>query len=474
MIKGFYRWLKKRYRNFLRWWLRRWQRNRYRQRHLLKKTELPKASKAEALKELQQKQAVSNTSSTKVNQGITGDHNIAFGTTPGVVNINQYSSDRASRVGKPLQMPPLPDYFVARPEHQRAVKDLLLTADNATPGTLVVSAIYGLGGIGKSVLVAALAHDPDIQERFFDGILWATLGQEPDILSFLSGWIQALGDRDYKPTSVDAASMHMRSLLYDKQILLVVDDAWNSDHIEPFLCGGKACRILVTTREAEVPGAKRYDLEEMTPEQSLSLLTKKYPGCVTDRDRQQAKALAQAVGNLPLALELAAAQLTDGVTFTELLDDLEAEVARLEALDRPGVELSNKQRKNLSLLASLNLSLQRLSPDQQRLFAWLGILPEDVLIANDVAAMVWDVSPKQAGTTLRFLKSRALLLAGARQPGQPFTYRLHDLMHDMAKRLLTSTSTADHDLPGLGAHPAVGGVGKKRGCRENSHCTQHK
>jgi hypothetical protein len=387
----------------------------------------------------------------QVDQGITGDRNIAFGTAPGVVNINQYNNDRPSRAGKPFQMPPLPDYFVARPEQQQEVKSLLLAADNATPGTLVVSAIYGLGGIGKSVLAAALAHDPDVQDRFADGILWATLGQEPDILSFLSGWIQALGDRDYKPTSVDAASMHLGSLLYDKQVLLVVDDAWNPDHVEPFRIGGKGCRVLVTTREADVSGAKRYDLEEMTSEQSLSLLTQKYPGCVTDKDRQQAIALAQAVGNLPLALELAAAQLTDGVTFAELLEDLQAEVSRLEALDRPGAELSQKQHKKLSLLASLNLSLQRLSPDQQRQFAWLGVLPEDVLITEAVAATVWELTPQQARTTLRFLRSRALLLAGAQQPGQKLSYRLHDLMHDLAKRMLTSHSApqSETELPGL-------------------------
>jgi hypothetical protein len=167
--------------------------------------------------------------------------------------------ERTVRVYRPLQMPPLPDYFVARPEHEQAVKSLLLAPDNTTPGTLVVSAIYGLGGIGKSVLAAALAHCSDVQDRFADGILWATLGQEPDLLSFLSGWIQALGDRDYKPTSVDAASMHLRSLLYNKRVLLVVDDAWNPDHVEAFRIGGTGCRVLVTTREAEVSGAKRYD-----------------------------------------------------------------------------------------------------------------------------------------------------------------------------------------------------------------------
>ncbi|WP_250565855.1 caspase family protein, partial [Adonisia turfae] len=151
----------------------------------------------------------------------------------------------------PLQMPPLPDHFVERPEHQREVKQQLLCEETKV-GTLVVSAIYGLGGIGKSVLASKLAHDKEIQCRFSDGILWATLGQNPDILPLLSGWIQALGDHDYKPTAIESASNHLRTLLYDKHILLVVDDVWNPAHLDPFRVGGGGCCVLVTTREARI------------------------------------------------------------------------------------------------------------------------------------------------------------------------------------------------------------------------------
>ncbi|MBW4542288.1 MAG: hypothetical protein KME43_24595, partial [Myxacorys chilensis ATA2-1-KO14] len=363
---------------------------------------------------------------------------------------HQYASERRS-FGKPLQMPPLPDYFVERPEHQQCVKSLLLQNDPNAPATLVVSAIYGLGGIGKSVLAAWLAHDAEIRTRFCDGVLWATLGQEPDILSFLSDWIQALGDRDYKPTTVASASSQLRTLLYDKRVLLVVDDAWNPEHVEPFRVGRAGCRVLVTTREAVIADAKRYDLEAMTAAQSLELLTKKYPGKLIAQEQQQAAQLAEEVGHLPLALELAAAQIEDGVTFSELLEDLQAETARLEALDRP-VEVSAAYRKRYSLLASLNLSVQRLSPEQQRQFAWLGILPEDVLMTEQVAATLWKLTARQAGAALRILRTRALLLAGAQQVGQKSTYRIHDLMHDLAKRLLTGSPSpeSEQDLPGLG------------------------
>ncbi len=101
--------------------------------------------------------------------------------------------------GTPCQAPVVPRYFVPRPKVSQKLMEYLTT--DAPAGALVVSAVHGLGGIGKTTLVAALAHDPAVQTRFPDGILWVTLGQQPDVLSFLSGWIQALGDRDFHPTA---------------------------------------------------------------------------------------------------------------------------------------------------------------------------------------------------------------------------------------------------------------------------------
>jgi hypothetical protein len=310
------------------------------------------------------------------------------------ININ---NGRYPKTGVPFQAPPLPRPYIDRPEIRAEVKAKLLAEEETTPGTLVVSAIYGLGGIGKSVLATVLAHDEQVQARFPDGILWATLGQQPDILPFLSGWIQALGDYDYKPTTNDAASMHLRTLLYNKQALIVVDDVWNADHMEPFRIGGRGCRVLVTTREARIPDADRYDMDVMTSEQSLGLLLQKAQ-CLqlTQTEQQQAAALAKEVGYLPLALELAGAQIADGVLWAELLEDLRAEVVRLESLDDPAAEQASaeKNRKRLSLLASFNLSLRPLSPEQLQQFAWLGVLPEDVMITQAMAATLWDVTPR--------------------------------------------------------------------------------
>ncbi|NEO18480.1 MAG: hypothetical protein F6K53_14480 [Moorea sp. SIO4A1] len=313
----------------------------------------------------------------------------------------------------------------------------MLSQETARAGTLVVSAIYGLGGIGKSTITAALAHDSEVQSHFPDGIFWATLGQQPDILSFLSTWIQALGDYDFKAINIDSASLQLRTLLSDKKALLVVDDVWHPDHVEPFRVVGGGCRVLVTTREAPVNGAIRYDLDVMTLNQSLELLTACFNNELTNQELNYAEILAKTVGYLPLALELAAAQVRDGFSWEELLDELQAEIADLEALDRLEAEEepNDAKRKNYSLVASFNLSLKRLSPERLKKFAWLGVLPEDVTITETMATTLWNCNSVKAKKTLRYLRQKALLLPGVSSTKKT-NYRLHDLLHDLARNLL--------------------------------------
>jgi hypothetical protein len=351
------------------------------------------------------------------------------------------------------QAPPKPSYFVERPEVSIELKKLLLSATTEKTGTLVISAIYGLGGIGKSTLAAALAQDQAVQAYFPDGIFWATLGQQPDILSFLYGWIQALGDYDFKPMSVDAASLHLRTLLADKKALLVVDDLWNVEDIDPFRVAVNHCKLLVTTREVPVKGAIRYDLDVMTESQSLALLKGYLKHELNLADQKQAKILAKIVGYLPLALELTAAQIEDGIPWAELIEDLRAEIANLEILDRleAGDTANEEKRKHYSLIACFNLSLKRLNGQRLRQFSWLGVLPDDVTITEKMAATLWDCQVREARQTLRYLRGKALLLTGVSSELLT-SYRVHDLLHYLARNLILASPhpETDYQLPGLG------------------------
>ncbi|MEH2153468.1 NB-ARC domain-containing protein, partial [Nostoc sp.] len=356
-----------------------------------------------------------------------------------------------------FQAPPLPTYFVERPEYSDDLKTRLLNDSSSDSRTLVITAIHGLGSVGKSTLAAALAHNAEIQSRFCDGILWATLGQEPNVLALLSGWVQALGDYSFKPTSVEATSTHLRTLLYDKAVLLVVDDAWNTEDARAFNFGGARCQVLVTTREghiADALAANTYSLDIMKPDQAMELLTKKLRREITGTERHSAENLAKGVGYLPLALELAAAEVACGTTWDELLADIQQEIARLTSFDRPEAEeiTDEASLKRLSLTASLNLSVKRMPLEKQQHFSWLGVLPEDVNINKMMAATLWQMDKRDAAKMLQYLRNKALLLTGVPLADGMPTYRLHDLFHDLACNLLTAPSEPKRpgDLAGLG------------------------
>ena len=100
-----------------------------------------------------------------------GDEAVQIGQIGSLGTLNL--STHRTPGGIPFQAPPLPSHFVDRPEVSQELKKRLLADSSNHSGTLVISAIQGLGGIGKTILAQALAHDSEVQKRFCDGILWA-------------------------------------------------------------------------------------------------------------------------------------------------------------------------------------------------------------------------------------------------------------------------------------------------------------
>ena len=348
----------------------------------------------------------------------------------------------------PFPIVRLPDNYVKRPEALKAVKELLLAEDGQT---LVVSAIAGLGGLGKSVLAIALVRDQEVQSRFADGILWVTLGQNPDLQTLLGDWIRQLDkSRDaYSANTKEAASQYLYNLLAEKQMLLVVDDVWNANHADWFRVGGDRCRMLVTTREAQIEGAKSFPLALMTEDEAVELVRGKLKGQWQASDEAEVKAFAKVLGYLPLALDLAANQVRDGLGWADLRCEFEAErrsvalgmgrrssVLKLLDSSEKWDDLDATEQRKYSLQACFNLSLKRLTPEQLQQFAWLGILPEDVNLNQQVAAVLWGLRSVEAKRLLVLLRNRSFLTDSVSTLEEEPTYRIHDLMHDMARSLI--------------------------------------
>ena len=133
---------------------------------------------------------------------------------------------------------------------------MLLDRDRMNP-LAITTALQGAGGFGKTTLAAAICHDDDVITAFDDGILWATLGERPNVQQELTRLYAALtGER---PAFVDAedAAIELAARLEDKNCLIVIDDVWDPNDAKPFLRGGQFVRP--PDHHAPPPGGHRRE-----------------------------------------------------------------------------------------------------------------------------------------------------------------------------------------------------------------------
>ena len=219
--------------------------------------------------------------------------------------IPTYLPSPPSPILDPAIPPPLGHSLVGRDDLFRQLKQRLLSES-----PVALSAINGLPGVGKTALATALAHDDELQASFADGVLWAGLGYEPDVLGLLSHWGTLLqcapADLTQRgQTTAWATSIH--AAIGQRRMLLIIDDAWQITQALVFQVGGPHCAHLLTTRFPEI--ARRFSAEgtivvrELDDTDGRRLLLRLAPE-VVQAEPQEAQALVAAVGGLPLALTL--------------------------------------------------------------------------------------------------------------------------------------------------------------------------
>jgi len=214
-----------------------------------------------------------------------------------------------------IDVPSMPSHFIGR---DAIVADL---SARLTAGGSVALSAEGKPGVDKTTLAVALAHHREVLTHFSDGVLWAGLGPQPDLPSRLARWADALGvDVSDRPT-VAARAQAVRNAIGHRKLLLVIDDAWQSEAAQHLRCGGPNCAHLLTSRDQRLAFAfagRSERVEELTPADALELLRRLAPKAVAV-DEAQAKGLLAAVGYLPLAVELLGGYLAAGASahFTE-------------------------------------------------------------------------------------------------------------------------------------------------------------
>ena len=338
---------------------------------------------------------------------------------------------------KPRQLPAPARHFAGRASELSALTALLEGAAWEAPGTVVISAIGGTAGVGKTALAVHWAHQ--VASRFPDGQLYVNLrGFDPSgnpvapadaVRRFLDALCVPVRQI---PSSPEAQQDLYRSLLADRRMLIVLDNARNTEQVRPLL-PGPSCLVLVTSRNqltslVAAEGAHPVTLDLLTPAEADELLAQ-----LLGRERLAAEpgVAAELTGlcaRLPLALSIAAARaaMQPGLPLATLAGQLRDVGRRLDALDAGDLA---------SVRAVFSWSYDNLGEPGARMFRLLGVHPGPDITAAAAASLA-AIPLDQARHALTKL-TRASLLA---EPA-PGRYAFHDLLRAYATELATATDT---------------------------------
>jgi DNA-binding SARP family transcriptional activator len=343
----------------------------------------------------------------------------------------------------PHQLPIGAAQFTGRGDELALLTGLLTEVDDSG-GTVVISAVGGAAGVGKTALAVHWAHQ--VADRFPDGQLYANLcgfgsaAAPADPPEIIRGFLDALGAEPERiPVGLDAQAALYRSLLAGRRMLIVLDNARDADQVRPLVPGCPGCLVLVTSRRqlpglAAVEGAQLLNLDVLSDAEARELLARRLGPQRAAAEPGTVDELARLCGRLPLALAITAgrAAAQPGHPLSALAAELGDERGRLDALETGDV--------STSLRHVFSWSYQQLSDPAARLFRLLGLHPGPDITAP-AAASLTGISPNQAAAALHELVRVSLLAQPTRG-----RYALHDLLHAYASEQARAIdSSGDRD-----------------------------
>ena len=336
-------------------------------------------------------------------------------------------------------LPPRPPGFTGRTEElDRLLPRLAPASEEGTP--LLISAVTGMGGIGKTALAVEAAHQARAKGWFPGGFLFVDLRGYDDnpvtadqaVLALLD----AMGVRgtDLPPTTARQYDAY-RTLLAERRdrTLLILDNASDPSQYVPLLPGTDHHRVLITSRDRpDALPVRVIDLETLDPEESAALITRALHDANErdDRPSREPEALlelAALCGHLPLALQIAAAMLRRRRhrDIASLVAEIREVGDALVILDKgsPGMDLYGR---SLVLRPVLETSYRRLPPEQARLLRLLSLAPGADSGTEAVAAL----AALDADAALSLLEGLAAkhLVTSRWTSASGLRWRLHDLV----------------------------------------------
>ncbi|MCO1575371.1 tetratricopeptide repeat protein [Crossiella sp. SN42] len=349
--------------------------------------------------------------------GLVGGHLVQAHTIFGGIHLN---GDSQSEL-RPQQLPPALRIFVGR-------KQELARLDAALDESRISAAIFiidGTGGIGKTSLAIYWAQQHI--DRFPDGQLYVNMRgfdpsnppMQPD--AALRGFLSGLGvEPTLIPSDIDTQTALYRSLVANKRMLVVIDNALDLSQVDPLLPGSASCLAIVTSRNRltglAMRGAYPINLDFLNQAEARELMQEHLEASRMAAESDAVNEILDYCAGLPMAISIMAARaaVSAKLPLFALAEELRNESGRLDGLD--GGDLST------SLRTVFSCSYQDLSEDVAFTFRLLGLAPGPEISLAAVAELNAE-SVTRTRILLRTLETAHLL-----QQPSPERYRLHDLI----------------------------------------------
>ena len=333
----------------------------------------------------------------------------------------------------PAQLPPDVPAFSGRTAHLRHLDALLDDACTDRSTAVLITAVAGTAGVGKTALAVHWAHR--VAERFGDGQLYVNLrgfdptGTPMTPAEAIRGFLDALAVPLKRiPTSLPAQAALYRSLLAGRRVLVVLDNARDAEQVRPLLPGSPGCLVVVTSRNqlpslVATEGAQPLVLDLLTVPEARQMLTRRLGAERVAAEPEATDDIISSCARLPLALAIVAARAATHRRFP-----LAALAEELRDPDR-GLDAFAGGETAADVRAVFSWSYRTLSAPAARLFRLLGLLPGPD-IATPAAASL-------AGSSVRGVRARLAELAQAHLVIEhtPGRFGFHDLLRAYATEL---------------------------------------
>ncbi|MEU6356209.1 BTAD domain-containing putative transcriptional regulator [Streptomyces sp. NPDC047072] len=322
-------------------------------------------------------------------------------------------------------------------ETQLGMHEATASASSAAP----VAVLDGMAGAGKTTLAVHFAHR--IADRYPDGSLYVNLrgydpgGSRTDPAVAVEAFLVALGVAPHDvPEGLDARAALYRSVLADRRVLIVLDNARDSEQVQPLLPSAPGCLVIVTSRSrlsglVARHGARPLTLGLLSAEDGRELLARRLGEERVAREPEAADAIIELCARLPLALSVVAARAAHhpGFRLTDIVAGLRDDHGSLDAFvgDDAGFDVRTV----------FSWSYHALSPEAAALFRHLALHPgPDVSVA--AAAALAGVERRRVRALLGELTGASLLIE--HRPGR---FVFHDLVRAYAGELAESEDEPD-------------------------------